>query len=88
MISTQIQFRLYERINVHRRSGKEWALSAQLVGCDAWTLKTWERKPVEKTITDTKETIMRAFEFYHNHLHIPRFEMDVGMSNDQVERRV
>lgn len=77
MISKQIHFRLSERTNVHRKSGKEWVLNAQLVGHDTWTIKTWGKKPAEKTIADTKETIMRAFEFYHRHLHIPRFEMDV-----------
>ena len=77
MISKQIHFRLYERPNVHRKYGKEWALNAQLVGHEAWTLKTWESKPAEKTIADTKETIMRSFEFYHRHLQIPHFEMDV-----------
>lgn len=77
MVSKQINFRLVERTNVHRKSGKEWALNAQLVGHDAWTLKTWEKKPAEKAIADTKETIMRALEFYHRHLQITRFEMDV-----------
>ena len=63
--------------NVHRKYGKEWALNTQLVGHEAWTLKTWESKPAEKTIADTKETIMRSFEFYHRHLQIPHFEMGV-----------
>jgi hypothetical protein len=77
MISKQIHFRLFERPNAHRKSGKEWALNAQFVGHEAWTLKTWESKPAEKTVADTKETILRAFEFYHSHLQIPHFEMDV-----------
>ena len=77
MISKQIRFWLVERTNVHRKSGKEWALNAQFVGHGVWTLKTWESKPAEKTIADTKETILRAFEVYHRHLQIPDFEMDV-----------
>lgn len=28
-------------------------------------------------IADTKETVLRAFEFYHKHLHIPHFEMNI-----------
>lgn len=77
MISKQIYFRLLERPNVHRKSGKEWALNAQLAGHGEWTFRTWEKKPAEKTVADTKETIMRALEFYHRHLRIPSFEMDV-----------
>jgi len=77
MINKQIHFQLFERHNVHRKSRKEWALNAQFAGHGAWTLKTWESKPAEKTVADTKETILRAFEFYHSHLQIPHFEMDV-----------
>jgi len=77
MIGKQIIFSLYERNNVYRKSGKEWALNAQLIGHYTWTMKTWESKPAEKTVADTIKTILRAFEYYHKHLQIPPFEMEV-----------
>lgn len=77
MISTQIHFWVSERKNVYRQSGREWALYAQLVGHDAWVIKTWEEKPSAETVADTKATIMRAFVFYHRHLQIPYFAMEV-----------
>lgn len=77
MISKQVLFRVYERPDTFRKSGKEWALSAQLVGHKPWTIKAWEMKPSEALVADTKEIVMRSFEFYHKHLHIPRFEMSV-----------
>lgn len=76
MISKQVHFRLYERPNIHRKSGKEWALSAQFVGHQSWTIKCWEKEPSATTINDVKETAMRCFEFYHRHLQIPSFCME------------
>ena len=81
MISTKIAFSLVGRKNVHRKSGREWALewalNAQLVGHEVWTIKTWERKPTASEVADTEQVIIRAFEFYHDHLRIPSFKMDI-----------
>jgi hypothetical protein len=55
----KVTFRLYERANTHRKSGKDWALSIQIYDGESWVMKTWEKKPVQKTIDDTKEIIMR-----------------------------
>ena len=77
MISTKIHFWISERKNSYTQSGRDWALCAQLVGHYVWVIKTWEKKPSEETVADTKETIMRAFEFYHKHLQIPYFEMEI-----------
>ena len=74
MISNTVCFSLTERVNCHRKSGKEWALSAQL-GSVSWTIKTWEKEPAEKTVEDVKELAMRCFELYHVHLQIPRFNL-------------
>jgi hypothetical protein len=81
MINPNIRFYLEERPNVFRKSGIEYALNIQLGDSDGsfldlWTMKTWESKPSEKTINDTKELIMRSFEFYHRHLHIPQFNIN------------
>ena len=74
MVSNRVCFKLIERVNCHRKSGKEWALSVKLRDF-SWTIKTWEREPAEKTVEDTKELVMRCFEVYHAHLQIPRFNL-------------
>lgn len=72
----KIIFRLDERLSSHRKSGREWALDVRFAGEEAWTMKTWEHKPAEKTIEDTKNIIVRAFEFYHKSIVLPVFEID------------
>jgi len=71
----KVTFRLYERANTHRKSGKDWALSIQIYDGESWVMKTWEKKPVQKTIDDTKEIIMRSFEVYHRHIQLPQFDL-------------
>lgn len=77
MFSNQVHFRLYERTNAFRKAGKDWALSAQFVGDQLWVIRSWENKPSDNTVEDTKAIAMRCFEFYHRHLKIPSFNMDV-----------
>ena len=77
MFSNQVHFRLYERPNSFRESGKDWVLSAQFVGHSSWVIRSWENKPSDEAIEDVKTIAMRCFEFYHRHLHIPSFDMNV-----------
>lgn len=77
MIANKIRFIVYKRINVHCKNNDEWALDAQFEHRHRWTIKTWEKEPGEKEIDETKEIIIRAFEFYHKHLEIPRFNLTV-----------
>jgi hypothetical protein len=73
----KIIFRLDERLNLHRQSGKEWALNVRFSGNGTWTMKTWEHKPSEKVIEETKNIVIRAFEFYHSNMEVPPyFEID------------
>jgi len=75
MISNQVRFQFYERPNAFRKSGKEWALSVQFVNNDPWVIKDWEKEPTPEIVEDVKKVAMRCFEFYHNHLQIPRFDI-------------
>lgn len=75
MISNKVYFRLYERSNSFRKSGKEFVLSVQFVDHEPWVIKDWEQMPSQKTVDETKQLAMRCFEFYHRHLQIPSFNV-------------
>lgn len=77
MIPNQIIYRIKERHNVHVKGDTEWALMLQFTGYPSWTLQTWSSKPTQKTVEETLQTMIRSFEFYHRHLSIPRFELEM-----------
>jgi hypothetical protein len=77
MIETTVAFSVIERPNTFKKAGKEWALNVKIGDHNHWTLKTWDTNPRESAVEDTKEVILRAFEFYHRHLSIPRFKITV-----------
>ena len=72
MIPEQITFWVEKR----KSFGKdEWALHAQFADHPHWTLKTWPKEPTKKQKDQAIKLIMRSFEFYHRHLHIPSFRL-------------
>lgn len=78
MIPTHVSFRLYDRRNSFKKSGREWALSAQFKDYQSWVIKIWgNKKPSDEEVEDVKKVVMRSFEFYHRHLQIPDFNMTI-----------
>lgn len=72
-----VAFFTEERLNCFAKNGKEWALYAYFDRDNKWTVHTWEIKPSKKAIQETIDIAMRAFEFYHRSLKIPRFELKI-----------
>ena len=76
MIEDTVQFYIIKRRNTFVDKGYEWALNARIGSHDTgWTICTFDLKPTENQIKNTKEIIMRSFEYYHLHLRIPPFKM-------------
>lgn len=79
MISKQIKFSLDKRRNVFCEDHIKWALTACFDGLHSnpWTITSWEgeNEPSNTEVEKTKDIIMRSFEFYHNHLRIPSFDL-------------
>lgn len=74
-----VKFWVEERKNPDRRSGKEWALYIRFVGWEgrgSWCMATWEKKPTDQQVEDTKYIVKRAMEVYHRHFTIPYFNLE------------
>lgn len=81
MIGKKVEFNLIERGNIFNDDGKEWHLMIRFANLDWWTVDTWKKKPKKKELERYKSMIIRSFEFYHAHLYIPRFDIDVIEDN-------
>jgi hypothetical protein len=69
------EFYIEKRRNVHAPKGQEWALNVSFDNASPWTLRTWHDTPDESDIDDAIRLVTRAFEVYHRHLHVPRFDL-------------
>lgn len=78
MIPNEVIFRVENRRKTFVKNGNEWALFVRFVDCSSWCLHTWKNKPTEKEVDCIKKIILRSFEFYHRHLHIPLFNLKVS----------
>ena len=74
---TRIRFSVDERNNAHAKRGKKWALKIKIGNCDPWTIHCWDKKPSQQDVGDSKQIALRAMEFYHRHMEIPRFKLEV-----------
>lgn len=72
MFPEKADFTVVERKNVHASKGKEWALNVAF-GSDRYTLRTWTKKPSDKTIREAIDLIIRSFEVYYYNIKKPTF---------------
>ena len=83
MNETMVQFYIRKRKNTFVSKGYEWEFNAR-IGDLMQTLCTFDLKPTKNQLKNTKDIIMRSFEFYHSHLRIPAFNMR-DTSNENCE---
>lgn len=72
MFPTKADFSVVERKNVHASKGKEWALNVSF-DSSRYTLRTWTKKPTDKTIREAIDLTMRSFEVFYNSIRKPPF---------------
>ena len=78
MVPKEVKFTLDKRVNVHRKSKKEYALKVRIDGQQTdWTIMAWENKPSDETLEEMKNVIMRSFSVYHSHIRFPSFELKI-----------
>lgn len=70
----RLMYSVAERVNVHAKSGTEWALNVQWVRDHAgmpprpWTIVTWDRKPEEEEVERAMDSVHQAVCFTVHHL--------------------
>jgi hypothetical protein len=73
--SNRVKFILEKRMNLRQKN--EWALNVtfrqSIFG--SWSLKTWPKKPTPAEVDATKTLILKSFEFYHENLRFPNFDI-------------
>jgi hypothetical protein len=53
----------------------EYVLAIRFVGGDWQIIKTWDKLPSTQEVGEIKQLVMTSFKVYHDHLHIPLFNV-------------
>lgn len=77
MTPNQLIITVEKRKNTFAPKGVEWALTAQFIEGERWTLRTWTREPTPEQIGKAKDLVLRSMEVYHRHLSIPKFNLKI-----------
>ena len=63
-IEVSIQFKVEDRINVHTKNGKEWALNMRVDENGWWTLHTWNNKPTQEAVDIAVDLSLRVIDVW------------------------